>query len=81
MNPSPICGEEHHLLPQVGPEQFGQKTQVVVVTGVVTAIFILHLPDTSISVDAASLWNGCCNDAPLYSRTSLTCTVMMGPPF
>lgn len=38
-----ISGEEHHFVPEVGPEQLGKVTQVVVVTGEVAAIFILHL--------------------------------------
>lgn len=44
--PSSIRGEEHHILAQVRLEQLGEVTQVVVVTGEITAIFILHLPDT-----------------------------------
>lgn len=43
LEPGPVRSEEHHLLPQVGPEQLGQVTQIVVVTSEVTAIFILNL--------------------------------------
>lgn len=42
-SPSSISGEKHHLVTKVRPEQLGQVTQVVVVTGKVTAIFVLHL--------------------------------------
>ena len=41
--PGPVCGEQHHVVPQVGAEQTGQVTQVVVVTGKVAAVLILHL--------------------------------------
>lgn len=42
-SPSSIGGEKHYLVTQVRPEQLGQMTQVVVVAGEVTAIFVLHL--------------------------------------
>lgn len=42
-SPSSIGGEKHHLVTQVRPEQLSQVTQVVIVTGKVTAIFVLHL--------------------------------------
>lgn len=46
--PSSICGEQHHLLAQVRAEQLGQVTHIVVVTGEITAIFILNLPNKGI---------------------------------
>ena len=42
-DPRSICGEEHHVVAQVRPEQLVKVTQVVVVTSEITAIFILHL--------------------------------------
>lgn len=42
-SPSSVGGEKHHIVAQVSPEQLGQVTQVVVVAGEVTAIFVLHL--------------------------------------
>lgn len=42
-SPSSIGGEKHNLVTQVRPEQLGQMTQIVIVTGEVTAIFVLHL--------------------------------------
>lgn len=38
-----VSGEEHHFVPEMRPEQLGKVAQVVVVTGEIAAIFILHL--------------------------------------
>lgn len=38
-----VSGEEHHFVPEVRPEQLGKVAHVVIVTGKVAAIFILHL--------------------------------------
>lgn len=38
-----VCGEQHHIISKVGPEQFGQVSQIVVITSKVTAVFILYL--------------------------------------
>lgn len=45
---SAVCGEQHHLLTQVRPEQLGQVTHVVVVAGEITSILILHLSTNNI---------------------------------
>lgn len=49
VKPSTICGEKHHLLIQVRAEQLGQVTHVVVITGEVTSVFVLHLPNADMS--------------------------------
>ena len=87
-NTRSICGEEHHVVAQVRPEQLVKVTQVVVVTSEITAIFILHLTNIGAASGGCYLWVTCCNDTSCTTNlqeseqnSTLTCTVMIGPPF
>lgn len=56
--PSSICGEQHHLVSQVEAEQLGQVTHVVVVTGKVAAILVLHLSNRDGMVTGITIYLG-----------------------
>ncbi len=38
-----ICGEQDHLISQMRAEQLAEMSHVIIITGKVTAVFILYL--------------------------------------